>query len=495
MTFLSTRSRLGARPLFGWLLALSLAPSAALAAHPRGDKGPGPFPWRIGHEVGFTADVAAFPESSGTELDVYLRIRPSLIAELCRNGREPTPIRIEAHLRSVFGGRTDEREQIFSVIPADTAHAIGEVVVLSFPARPGPHHLEIRLDSRRRELARRGIQGPETARVEGEFDIPGPQAGREISDIQFVWMDAGDSHSHVFGRSGRALVPNPERLYGLYATDLSAYFEARGVAGDERPWHWVARLADSTGRVIADRDSTAPGASAMSAAFKLDVSGLPAGGYDLEVKAWQEGDPGALLRKAHFSVAWQPETWRRDPMDMLDEAHFLLATKEEDRFERLQAGEQERIFDDYWKIRDPTPETGVNEARIRFLRRVDFANRTYGRYGLGRGMFSDMGRVFIRYGEPDEVLRQVIPGFDDNLKTLVQQLAATEKRAMGNTEDGEPGADMRPFEVWIYEGQIPLPIDADPRQDIQRLQGRQRLVFLFVDENWLGDYHLLYSSE
>ena len=494
---MTTRSLAGARSLLRGLLVLATLLATHAEAKPKGprtDRGPGPFPWRVGHEVGFTADVAAFPESSGTELDVYLRIRPNLIAELCRNGRDPSPIKLSAHLRSIFGGRSQEREQTFTVVPADTAHAIGEVVVLTFPAKPGPYHLQIRLESTRRELARRGVQGPEVAKVEGDFEIPAAQAGREISDLEFVWLDAGSTPSRVFGRSGRNLVPNPERLYGLYATELAAYFQARGTPGDARTWHWLARIVDSTGKVVAVQESTMAASASVSSDIRMDVSGLPAGGFDLEMKAWQEGDPGALFRKSHFSIAWQPETWRRDPLDVLDEAHFLIKAEEEDPFERLQAGEQERILDDFWKKRDPTPDTGVNEERIKFLRRVDFANRTYGRYGLGRGMFSDMGRTFIRYGEPDEVLREVIPGFDDNLKTIVQQLAATEHRTLGNTEDGQPGADMRPFEVWIYEGQIPLPIDADPGQSVTRV-ARQRLVFLFVDENWLGDYRLLYSSE
>jgi len=491
-----TRCRKAARPYWVWALLIGalLATQAEAKPRMRPDRGPGPFPWRIGHEVGFTADVAAFPESSGTVLDVYLRIRPNLIAELCRNGRDPTPIRLAARLRSIFGGRVQEREQTFTVVPADTANALGEVVVLSFPAKPGPHHLEVRFESTRRELARRGVQGPEVAKVAGDFEIPGPQAGREISDLEFVWNDVGSTRSRVFGRSGRDLVPNPERLYGLYATQLAAYFQARGTPGDERPWHWLSRIVDSTGKVVAVQESTTAASASVSSDVRMDVSGLPAGGFDLEVKAWQEGDPGALFRKSHFSVAWHPETWRRDPLDVMDEAHFLIKAEQEDPFERLQAGEQEQILDEYWRERDPTPDTGVNEARILFLRRVDFANRTYGRFGLGRGMFSDMGRTFIRYGEPDEVLREVIPGFDDNLKTIVRQLAATENRTMGNTEDGQPGADMRPFEVWIYEGQIPLPIDADPKQTVTRIP-HQRLVFLFVDENWLGDYRLLYSSE
>jgi GWxTD domain-containing protein len=453
-------------------------------------------PWRIGHEVGFTADAASFPDSSGNILEVYFRIRPSLIADLCRAGRDPAPVRVIAKLRSVFGGKTQEREQIFQVNPADTTGTLGEVVVLSFPTKPGSHHLELRLETRRRQLARMGMEKPEAAKISGDIEVPAPQAGREISDLQFVLGDADRQLSHVFGRSGHDLLPNPERLYGLYATDLRALFTARGASEEPRPWHWVARILGTGGQVYALQESSEVAARTIASEIRLDVSTLPAGPYDLEVKAWQEGDAGAVLRRSRFTVGWQVGTWRRDPLDIADDAHFLLKNDdEEDRFEKLPAGEQEAILDTFWLQRDPTPETGENEARTMYLKRVDYANRMYGRYGIGRGMFSDMGRTFIRYGEPNEVYRQVMPALDDNLVNLVTQLARAETRQLGsNLEKPEVGGDMRPFELWLYEGDIPLPIDADPKLDSGHAT-RRRLVFLFVDQNWLGDYRLLYSSE
>jgi GWxTD domain-containing protein len=289
-------------------------------------------------------------------------------------------------------------------------------------------------------------------------------------------------------------VPNPERLYGLYADSLRAEIVARAKPGDERPWHWVARVLDSGNRAVATVEADGPPARWLHAPIVMGIASQPAGGYELEVKAWQEGDAGALLRRSRFSVGWQPETWTHSPQDILDDAHFLLPPEEEETFGQLQPGEQERALDDFWRKRDPTPETAENEVRRTFLERVDFANRTFGRRGLGKGMFSDMGRVFIRYGEPGEVLRQVIPTLDNTLVEVIQQLAARDQREVGGVEQRQLGADMRPFELWIYEGEIPLPPDVDPT--VQRAtRTRKRLVFLFVDEQWVGDYRLRYSTE
>jgi GWxTD domain-containing protein len=225
----------------------------------------------------------------------------------------------------------------------------------------------------------------------------------------------------------------------------------------------------------------------------FDVSKEPAGGYDLELKAWQEGDAGALLRRAHFSVAWQRDSWVRNPGDVSDEVHFLLQPAAEDSFALLQPGEQEQALEKFWRERDPTQESARNEARETFEQRVEYANRQYGRAGLGKGMFSDMGRTYIRYGEPSEIVHQVIPTGDDALDKVLEELEATEDRPVGDVPQKGLGGDPRPFELWIYEGVIGTPPDADPIAP----QGtrHKRLLFLFVDEHGMGDYRLRYTTE
>ena len=160
----------------------------------------------------------------------------------------------------------------------------------------------------------------------------------------------------------------------------------------------------------------------------------------------------------------------------------------------LQPGEQERMLEDFWRRRDPTPETAVNEAYLLFRERVEHANQQYSRFGIDRGMFSDMGRVYIRYGEPTDILHQVIPAGDETLTRALEDIIKREDRVMGEVNQKGPGGDQRPYEVWTYEGDIPLPFDAEPGAGQGRVTKR-RLLFLFVDEQGLGTYTLRYSTE
>jgi hypothetical protein len=109
-------------------------------------------------------------------------------------------------------------------------------------------------------------------------------------------------------------------------------------------------------------------------------------------------------------------------------------------------------------------------------------------------MFSDMGRAYIRYGEPDEIQRQVVPTGDNDLLAALRELEMSEDRSTGDVHAKGLGGDQRAFEIWIYQVHIGVPPDAAPSA-AERVRNRRRLVFLFVDEHGYGDYTLRYSTE
>jgi hypothetical protein len=247
-----TRLPRGARFALALLLALC-APGQGRA----GPEGPGPLPWRVGGRVGFTVDAAAFPDSGGTTLDVYVRVPPGTLAALERDAEGMARLRLTAWLRSAYGGaRTQDQVQEFAVEPADSAAGFGKVVGLRFPVRPGNHRLSVRVEdvfSRKRGIAYAGRQVAESGRVEGELRVAPPEAGRELSDVEFIWTSRSGGPPTSFERGGRTLLPDPERLYGLYAPEMQAAFTARGAA--DRPWRWTARVLDPKGQVVATRES------------------------------------------------------------------------------------------------------------------------------------------------------------------------------------------------------------------------------------------------
>lgn len=461
-----------------------------MAAHP--EDGPGPLPWRVGGDVGFTVDAAAFPDSGSEKLEVYLRLPPATLATLEREGMDDARLRVSVRLRSRYGAKHHESSLEFGLSSADTANGFGKVVVLPFPVKSGGYRMQVKLEdvrSRKRGLAYVGRKVPRSTTIEGDVIVPEGQRGIRVSTAEFLWGSSGR-----FGRAAgdSAALPNPERLYGLFANQMRVGFRAH-QSGAPKPWRWKAEVKDAKDRVVAVRESTVAATLWLDQDVTIDLSTEPAGPYSLEIAAAPEGE-ALVPRRAPFSVAWQRGSWERSPRDIEDEVHFLLEAEDEESFARMGPGEQEQFLDMFWRECDPTPYTAENEARKTFLARIDHANRTWGRAGVGKGMFSDMGRVYIRHGEPDEILRQVIPAGDQTLTQLIQQLEITEDRPSGSVSSKGLGGDVRPFEVWVYDATRPQPITDKPSPASDR-RSLKRKLFLFVDEHGYGDYRLRYNTE
>jgi hypothetical protein len=203
------------------------------------------------------------------------------------------------------------------------------------------------------------------AEVKGELDVPKPQAGRDLSDLEFAWpSSAACSQGLAFVRGGRTHIPNPDRLYGLYASGMEVVFTARAKPGDQRPWHWVVRVLDAKGQAVAQQESTSAAGVLAEGAAHFDLSNQPAGVYFVDAKAWQENDPGALERKTRFSIGWKYDTWNRSAADIADDIHFLLEARDEDEFVVLQPGQQGRSSTTSGAV-GPTPETADQRGRSR----------------------------------------------------------------------------------------------------------------------------------
>ena len=102
----------------------------------------------------------------------------------------------------------------------------------------------------------------------------------------------------------------------------------------------------------------------------------------------------------------------------------------------------------FWQKRDPTPGTPRNEFEELFYRTVDEANARFREGGAAAvpGWRTDRGRIYIRFGAPDEVL------------------------------DRSQAGSTRPYVVWKYT-------------KVKSLR------FVFLDPTALGHYELIWTDD
>lgn len=82
----------------------------------------------------------------------------------------------------------------------------------------------------------------------------------------------------------------------------------------------------------------------------------------------------------------------------------FIMTKEEKNIYRHLPDRQarEEFIEDFWKKRDPTPDTPENENQVEFKRRIEYADKWFKDRPDGRWWYTERGRILLQLGIPDE---------------------------------------------------------------------------------------------
>ncbi len=226
------------------------------------------------------------------------------------------------------------------------------------------------------------------------------------------------------------------------------------------------RILGSDGReVIASNPASIEiGAEGGVTTRGMDLTGLPPGDYRLAVTV---AFPDTTVeRTAPFTMAtFETETALSQTVQArsLDEfAHlaevqldslyeplvYVLEDGERGLYEGLSVEGKRTYLRRFWAKRDPTPGTGLNEAQQEYYGRIQEASRRFREGGAADvpGWRTDRGRIFIRYGAPQDWFNQPEP------------------------------VGAYAYELWKYTS------------------GKARK-FLFIDETGFGNYVLAYTDE
>lgn len=308
--------------------------------------------------------------------------------------------------------------------------------------------------------------------LERRLEVMAWSARPPISDLLLATaarVAASDSEALAAGEVRRGnLVLRTSPVPHLTPTEAVLYYYAElypranaTVAGELR-----AEVVAAAGRVMV---STPPRAMQVAPSGgltrgQLDLTGLPEGDYLLRLRV-RLGDT-TVTAESRFAMSSVTATAAATAGCAGTAAECLFAGAEESRLDSLyaplvyleQQGERgvyqtlavegkRRFLTQFWNRRDPTPDTPDNPAMTAFYSAVAEVNTAFREGGAGQvpGWRTDRGRVYLRNGRPDEVLRR-------------------------------PAASPKPYEVWRFT--------------------RERYrYYVFVDQSGFGHYVLIGTND
>ena len=245
----------------------------------------------------------------------------------------------------------------------------------------------------------------------------------------------------------RSIVPNITANVGNVSGAFSVFFEIYNRLRMDTVL-LVTNILDKKKETVSVQDTLMVlGPGRNDALVRIDHEKLPLGEYSIILRAFSP-DSTSLAAGEHvgytsryFSARWEGMPKGVDDLDLaITQLRYIARDEELSALEEAETTEQKQdVFMEFWKKRDPNPNTPRNEKMEEYYRRVAYANKEFSHHL--EGWRTDMGMVFIIFGPPNDVDRHP---FD---------------------------VDQKPYEIWRYYG-----INYE---------------FVFVDQSGFGDYRLI----
>ena len=300
-------------------------------------------------------------------------------------------------------------------------HAAGIEIAVSFvPRSPG----SVRGDVWERRLVVASFQATRAARAflieRRSFDLP-PGRYRAIVRVRDLNAEIESSAEQVIAIPDYSKVPVGFADLELGVVDSSGSFRPKETRSYGVDVHWLAararlfdrregawpreyrfgyRIVDDVGAEMIEGDThVTMKRSAEPVIIRPTQSDLFVGRYAFEVALTEGKSRWRVDRTFDVEESGPP---RGPALERLLEPLSYISRPEEIRgIREADSTRQLARWEEFWARRDPTPDTPRNEALIEFIRRVRHAERHF--QGYGPGWRSDMGRIYIRYGPPDQV--------------------------------------------------------------------------------------------
>jgi GWxTD domain-containing protein len=119
-------------------------------------------------------------------------------------------------------------------------------------------------------------------------------------------------------------------------------------------------------------------------------------------------------------------------VNWINDVDLILTQSERDAWKKLETDdEREKFIEGFWHSRDPDPDTEENEFKQEFFERIAYANEHFSSGKPGR--LTDRGRIYIKFGKPDEVESHPAGGSYER-----------------PSYEGGGSTSTYPFEKWFY---------------------------------------------
>lgn len=426
-------------------------------------------------DVVFGVDLAGFRGPEGhARMEIYFQLHADQLSFLEGNFTYRATYEVNLALLRAPGDTVLQRawgrgvEVRSEVETKDRSNAILDL--FQFDAPPGSYTLTVTVTDR--ESGKQGI-------YTGPLTVPAFK-GLSLSQIQFASRVDPAGKTEAFIKQGVQVDPHVTRTFDTATSKLHFYYECYGLTtagkgpGSVSVVYSILNADNFPMKTYSKRFRTE--GESFARVEELDIAGVDsAGQYTLRVQVRDDRSRKVAESRRMFKLqqplAVQLLATDEGSLERYYNQIKYIATQEElNTYKKLSPRGKAEFILAFWKKRDPTPDTPVNEFAQEHFRRIEYANNRFvplgGKHKQDRGMETDMGRVYIKYGPPDEIEDQLAP-------------SATRSGGISDvgfdTDIGGSSLGDKPVQIWYYNRM-------------------GNYTFIFRDRYGLGVYELVHSD-
>ncbi len=289
-----------------------------------------------------------------------------------------------------------------------------------------------------------------------------------VSDIELAFnITKSDNTNSPFYKNSLEVIPNPTAIYGNTVPNLSVYVEIYNLVRNLRlntDSLYTRTYLSRNGIVLEEterRKVRRRTADAVVYVEKTPIDSLLSGKYEYHFEL-SDSSFNPIIRRTKsifiYNPNIKPEMVAERNIDalsmefagvteeLLDEmrqqVEYIITGDERETYKSVKTPEQKRsFFERFWATR------GGTSARRAYMNKIEEANRRFSQ-GSTPGYKMDKGRIFIKYGEPQNIERE------------------------------NSSSNQKPYEIWQYEN----------------IPGQGNVIFVFADRMGFGRYELIHST-
>jgi GWxTD domain-containing protein len=137
--------------------------------------------------------------------------------------------------------------------------------------------------------------------------------------------------------------------------------------------------------------------------LEIPTKTMGLGTYEIEVDLRDKRN--SILARANtfkFRIIKSAEWIAENSENEIRYLKYLVSDNELKRLLNLSQEEQVKALNEFWKKIDPVPATAINELRVQYFERIEYANKNF-TTEQREGWETNMGEVYIMLGPPSEI--------------------------------------------------------------------------------------------